>query len=104
MNDRNYAQIAAHLLQTLLMTGDGGAVTQVLQQYVPPVGVQTDEQFLAELHMIWTAYCELLAQVDVIAAAKQPEFVGLRMLIKQVLEKRLQEGENRKPMQERREA
>jgi hypothetical protein len=48
-------------------------------------------QFLTELEAVMAAYSTLLSHLDVFAAATHhPEFLGLRRLIKQAVEERLE--------------
>jgi hypothetical protein len=89
-SEKEYYHIAVQMLRAVLMTGDGSAVTHVLHQHVAPLPLP-DGQFLVELQAVMDAYLTLLSHLDVFAAAKRPEFFGLRELMKRVVEKRLQD-------------
>ena len=89
-NEKEYYHIAVHMLHAALITVDKRAVTHVLQQHFAVLSLP-DGQFLAELQAVMAAYSTLLSHLDVSAAAKHPEFFGLRELIKQVRAKQLQD-------------
>lgn len=91
MNNENYHfQVASCVLYVLLLTGDADAATLVLQELFLPVYAHlSNAQFLVEVHAVMSAYHILLSQLDIVAAAKRPEFIGLRKLIKQVAEEQL---------------
>jgi hypothetical protein len=89
MYDTNTAsQIAFQMLHTLLITGDKSAATAVIQHHVTALQPLSEEQFLLELHAVMMAYHTLLSALNVAAAAKHPEFLGLRRLITQVTKER----------------
>jgi hypothetical protein len=97
--------VAFQVLLALLLTGDGSAATLVLQRHFATLLSLSDEhhmteleavvsaygQFLTELEAVMNAYSILLSRLDVLAAATHhPEFLGLRRLIKQAVEERLE--------------
>jgi hypothetical protein len=89
MHDKKAAsQIAFQMLHMLLITGDESAATVVIQHHVSALQPLSEEQFLAELYAVMMAYHTLLSSLDVAAAAKHPEFLGLRKLITQVTKER----------------
>jgi hypothetical protein len=78
MKDKNYYhRFASQLLRALLITGTGSAVTLLLHLHV---------DFSPQL----TAYSVELDRLDILAAATQPEFSGLRTFIKRVVEERIE--------------
>jgi hypothetical protein len=91
MKDKQYYhRFASQLLRALLITGTGSAVTLLLHLHFDFSPQLTDEQYLAELQVIMNAYYAELDRLDILAAATQPEFSGLRTLIKRVVEERLE--------------
>jgi hypothetical protein len=88
-HENSSSQVAARMLHALLLTGDGSAATLVLEKYVATFPPLPDEQFLAEMQRVMDVYSILLDRLDVIAAAKRPEFLGLRKLIKRVIEEKI---------------
>ncbi|MBA2392535.1 MAG: hypothetical protein H0V70_07290 [Ktedonobacteraceae bacterium] len=95
MTNENASRVAFQILRVILLTGEVEAATLVLHRHFPDLPLP-DEQFLAEVQAVMTAYFTLVSQLDVFAAAKRPEFFGLRKLIKQGVEKRLQEEKHRR--------
>jgi hypothetical protein len=89
-NEKEYSHIAVQILRAALITGDERAISQVLQQHFPLFSLP-EEQLLVELQGVMAAYFTLLSHLDIFAPAQRPEFFGLRELIKQVQEKRLQD-------------
>ena len=86
-NEKESPHMAVQILYAALVTGEEHAILSVLQQHFP----LPDEHLLAELHAVMVTYSTLLSHLDIAAAAMRPEFFGLRVLIKQVMVKRLQD-------------
>jgi hypothetical protein len=97
--------VAFQMLLALLLTGDGSAATLLLQRHFAPLPcpsggqslteleamMSASGQFLTELEAVMNAYSVLLSRLDVLATAtRHPEFLGLRRLIKQAVEERLE--------------
>lgn len=93
MKDTNDSyHVALHLLHALLITADKNAATLVLQRHFTTLPPLSEAAFLAELSAVMVAYHTWLDHLNVIAAARRPEYAGLRTLIKQDIERRLSNG------------
>ena len=87
-DEQYYHRFATQLLHALMITGTGSAVTLLLHLHFDFSPQLTDEQYLTELQAIMDAYYAELDRLDILAAATQPEFSGLRTLIKRVADER----------------